>query len=984
MNREAGLPLWLNPGRLLLLCLVAGTLSCGAIAVSVSWWKERELDRALREMDAGRYDQAIGRLEQLAARWPGRPEVEYSLGACAASLGRVDEALTAWARVPRGSPLATRAALGRARMALDHGRLAVAEESLTPLLKEPGEVGEQAARLADQVDLFSGRPRAIGRRIEQRWQMAHDRAGLLRLHWQLDIGPYPVAAVREALDRMAREAPEDDRVWLGQAHLATVTGRYDEADKMLKRCEARRSDDPDVLQARMAWAVGTGRLDDALRVASHLPASCLNPAEAASVNYRLAALRGDATAERAALERWVELAPGDPSAWERLAELASRDGSLDRVASFRKRKAEIDRARDEYRHLMGVAGAGALSGTADLARTAESLGRRFEARGWWTIRVLQAPDDREARASLECLSQAKPASSPAGRTLADLISVSSNAPVRALSSRPATLAVPMFRDLADSAGLRFAYQNDPTMLHRLPETMGGGLGLIDYNGDGWLDVYAVQGGKLPNEPTAPSPKQGDRLFRNKRDGTFEDVTAIAGLITMPGGYGHGVAVGDYDNDGHPDLFITRWRSYALYHNKGDGTFEDATERAGLHGPRDWPTSAAFADLDSDGDLDLYVCHYLDWDPQRSHPCPNPDRPNSYHYCVPRGFDAKADHVFRNDSGRFVDVTLQGGIVDRDGRGLGVVIADLDDDRHPDIFVANDMTANFLFHNLGGFRFEEIGESAGVGSSGEGGYQAGMGIACGDLDGDGRPDLAVTNFYGESTTLFVNLGDGLFADRTAACGLRVSSRYVLGFGAYFLDANNDGLLDLATVNGHVNDYRPVIPYAMPAQLFLGTGSGRVAEVSESAGACWQVPHVGRGMAAGDVDNDGRLDLLFVSEGEPLVYFRNQGPTGHFITLKLEGTEPGSNRDAVGARVMLTSSGRRQVAQRIGGGSFLSASDDRLHFGLGESTGIEAVEVRWPSGHLDRYTDLAVDTAYLLKEGQTYAGPLRGWPRPSAGP
>ncbi len=570
---------------------------------------------------------------------------------------------------------------------------------------------------------------------------------------------------------------------------------------------------------------------------------------------------------------------------------------------------------------------------------------------------------------------------PAKRTLADVLAGNKPALARRPSIGSATLAVPTFEDRAPAAGLRFVYENDPTMLHRLPETMGGGLGLIDYDGDGWLDVYAVQGGKLPDEPAASPAQQGDRLFHNKRDGTFEDVTMAVGLAKTPGGYGHGVAVGDYDNDGHPDLFVTRWRSYSLYHNKGNGTFDDVTERSGLSGPRDWPTSAAFADLDGDGDLDLFVCHYLDWDPQRSHPCPDPDRPNTYMYCVPRGFEARPDHVFRNDGDRFVDVTTRAGIIDRDGRGLGVVIADLDDDGRSDVFVANDMTANFLFHNMGNFQFEERGELAGVGSSGEGGYQAGMGIACGDVDGDGRLDLAVTNFYGESTSLFVNLGQGLFADRTAAAGLRVPSRYVLGFGACFLDANNDGLLDLATANGHVNDYRPAIPYAMPAQLFLGIGRGELAEVGRSAGACWQLPHVGRGMAAGDIDNDGRLDLLFVAEGEPLAYFHNQGSTGHFITLKLEGAPPGSTRDAVGARVVMTAGGRSQVTQRVGGGSFLSASDDRLHFGLGDATTVEVVEIRWPSGRVDHYTGLTVDRGYLIREGRSQAGLLPGWQRPS---
>ena len=307
------------------------------------------------------------------------------------------------------------------------------------------------------------------------------------------------------------------------------------------------------------------------------------------------------------------------------------------------------------------------------------------------------------------------------------------------------------------------------------------------------------------------------------------------------------------------------------------------------GSRDWPTSAAFADLDGDGDLDLYVCHYADWDLGPSPLCPHPNDPHKYTYCGPRTFAAMPDHVFRNDGGRFVDVSEAAGVraADRDGRGLGVVAAHLDDDDRIDLFVANDMSANFLFRNRGGFRFEETAAESGVATSASGGYLAGMGIACGDLDGDGRLDLAVTNFYGESTTFYRNLGEGQFADQTSAIGLAAPSRYMLGFGAAFLDANNDGRLDLVQANGHVNDLRPTVPFAMPAQLFLGEAPAGWSTCRSAPVRRGRCPGLGRGLACGDLDNDGRLDLLIVAEGTPLAYFHNQGPAGHFVTLQLEG-------------------------------------------------------------------------------------------------
>jgi enediyne biosynthesis protein E4 len=959
--------LWRHPFRasarsLAALALAVAVLGLGLFWGITAWQDHAALASAQRDETAGRFAEARDTLAKLAARRPGRDDVEYALGASEAALGHVQPALDAWARVPIHSPLSRRAALDRARLAVAQGHLAAAEDSLERIGDLPDPISAEAANLARQADFFSGRAERINARVERRWRSSADPVAELRAHWLYETQPLPLDAMSAALDRFGRAAPDDDRVWLGRADLARRAGRYDEADSWLSRCEARRPHDPDVMRVRLAWALDAGRADAATRALAQLPAARFAPDEVAMLTARLAALRGDAPAERAALQRRVAFQPGDAAAWARLGEL----GAAESRTEARRRKAEIDRASDRYRTLMGLIGRGERSSFPELARIAETLGRCFEAQGWWTLRARQAPNDAEAKAALARLAHAvDPAPSSAGKTLMDLIP---DAVVSAQSHPDSARDVPRFRNEAESAGLRFLYDNEQTQLRRLPESIGGGIGLLDFDGDGWLDVYAVQGGRLPPE-AKPNGMDGDHLFRNRHDGTFEDVTIASGIAAMPRGYGHGVAVGDYDNDGRPDLFLTRWRSYALYRNKGDGTFEDATQRAGLGGARGWPTSAAFGDLDNDGDLDLYVCHYVQWDLDQSPPCPDPDHPGHNVYCVPRAFEAEPDRVYRNDGGRFVDVTKEAGIVDTDGRGLGVVIADLDADGRPDIFVANDMTANNLHHNLGGFRFADIGVESGVASNAGGGYQAGMGIACGDLNGDGRPDLVVTNFYGESATFYENLGDCLFADRSAAVGLTAPTRFLLGFGASFLDANNDGRLDLALANGHVNDYSPAIPYAMPAQLFLGGAGGRLTDASACGGACWTETRVGRGLAVGDLDNDGRTDVLILSQNGPLALFHNLGPSGHFLTLQLRGTT--SNRDGVGAVVRVTSPGVSQTHWRIGGGSFLSTSDSRIHIGLGTGSipSAVAVEVRWPSGKIDRHDALKIDGFHQLVERET---------------
>ena len=401
-------------------------------------------------------------------------------------------------------------------------------------------------------------------------------------------------------------------------------------------------------------------------------------------------------------------------------------------------------------------------------------------------------------------------------------------------------------------------------------------------------------------------------------------------------------------------------------------------RAGLGGDRDWPTSAAWADLDNDGDLDLYVCHYLKWDAANPTLCAHTRKPDAGHgYCDPRYFPALPDHVFRNDGGRFVDVTAEAGIVDRDGRGLGVVAADLDDDGKIDLFVANDMSANLFFRNRGGFRFEEQGEQSGLAASAAGGYLAGMGVACGDFDGDGRLDLAVTNFFGESTTLYHNHGAAgssatgrprpAWPHRPLRARLRArrASTPTTTAGSTWSRPTAT-----STTTG------PRFPYRDARPALPGRRGGRVRRRLGSRRAAWQVPRLGRGLAAGDLDNDGRIDVLLVGQNAPLALLHNQtASSGHFLTLALEGTA--SNRDAVGARVAVTAAGRNQVAARIGGGSYLSASDPRLHFGLGPARMVDRVEVRWPSGRHDTYDGLPADAGYRLREGDPAPRPMTGF-------
>jgi predicted Zn-dependent protease len=932
-----------------------------------------EWKAACRDIGRGRYVEARSRLAGLSARWPEDGEVRYYLGDCESRLGDERAAIDAWSRIDDGSPFCGLAAVRLARRALQTHRFAEAEALMRKALGDRGRHAIEARETLVNLFKIQGRYREAERLVRDGAERYPDKIGLLRELAQLgSINPHKLDLVRAGLDRAASASPDDDRVWLGRANLATRTGRYEEAAGWLDRCR-RRPDDSAVWRGRLELAMAMDDADGARDALRHLPGDEVAPAEVLELRAWFAGIAGDSDREEQALRQLVARSPDRLQALERLAELLFLSARAEESARLRARKAELDRAKAQYEILLFRPDA--ASRPSPIARSAEALGRRLEARILWALAAARDPRDREPAEALSRLESAPAAPPPTSETLSGLLAELKNVgPTAAREPMVYRGATPAFRDDAETAGLRFVFDNGAEPSRQLPETMSGGVGLLDYDGDGWLDVYAVQGGPFP--PQGLASPNGDRLFRNRGDGTFEDATRRSGIAGFPGGYGHGVAVGDVDNDGDPDVFVTRWRAYALYRNRGDGTFEDVTTEWKLGGDRDWPTSAAFADLDNDGDLDLYVCHYVEWDAEQPTVCRD-SRKGTPVYCGPPRFPARPDHVFRNDDGRFTDVTAEAGLVDRHGQGLGVVACDFDGDGRVDLFVANDQSANFLFRNRGGFRFEEVGEISGVASSADGMYRANMGIACGDPDGDGRPDLAVTTFYNEGTTLYRNLGAGVFSDHSARSGLLLPTRHMLGFGAAFLDFDADGRLDLAVANGHVEDFRPAEPYGMPAQLLAGTRVGRFLDVSRRAGPPWRVERVGRGLAAGDLDNDGRLDLLILSQDQPLAYLHNRTQGGRWLVLHLEGTA--SNRDAVGARVILTAGGRRQTAWRMGGGSYQSASDPRLHFGLGSADHADHVEVLWPSGRVEHFRDLAAGAAYRLREGSGSAAPLAGYRR-----
>jgi enediyne biosynthesis protein E4 len=526
---------------------------------------------------------------------------------------------------------------------------------------------------------------------------------------------------------------------------------------------------------------------------------------------------------------------------------------------------------------------------------------------------------------------------------------------------------PLFEPMpASRTGLTWVHSNGRSPGYFLPETTGAGCAFLDFDNDGWMDIYLVNSGKC--DFFQPKTPLRNALYRNNRDGSFTDITEKAGV--QGEGYGMGVAAGDYDNDGFPDLFVTGYNRCILYHNNGNGTFTDVTEKAGIITPG-WASSAVWFDYDNDGRLDLFVCRFVEFSADANKFCGN-EKSGERYYCIPSVYPAARSWLFHNNGdGTFTDVSEKTGIASALGKAWGVVATDINNDGWTDLFVANDTVPNFLFVNHQG-KFSEQGLEANVAYSADGRARSGMGVDSADLDQDGWQDLFVTNVDQEMYSIYHNEHDGSFGDLASSMGIGSASRTMSGWGLRFFDYDNDGNLDLFIANGHPDDqiesHSASVTYREPLLLFHNNGK-TLENISGSAGPVFKVPLAARGLALGDFDNDGAVDVLIaVNNGAPLL-LRNQAANGnHWLGVKLVGRK--CNRDGVGALVTWKAGALQRSRLKTGGGSYLSSHDPRMVLGVGANSVIERLEVRWPqpSGKVDIFTNLHVDRYVTVVEGE----------------
>ena len=540
--------------------------------------------------------------------------------------------------------------------------------------------------------------------------------------------------------------------------------------------------------------------------------------------------------------------------------------------------------------------------------------------------------------------------------------------VRAAALPAPAGAIPVrYTNVREPAGITFKQDATATAEKYYLETMGTGVGWIDYDQDGLMDLYFVQ--SAATDIYKPPRPLHSSLYHNNGDGTFTEVTAKAG-VGGEGHYGQGVAVGDYDNDGYPDLYVTGYGSAILYHNNGDGTFTDVTTKAGVGDLDQWSTSAAWFDYDKDGWLDLVVCNYIDWSPKNNIWC-GEHRTGYRAYCHPDNYRGERIKLYHNNhDGTFTDVSVKSGVGIPEAKGMGVVTADFNNDGWPDIAIANDTWPNFLFINQHDGTFKDVSFISGIAASEDGKYEAGMGIDAADVDGDGWQDIYVTHLDFELNRLYHNNHDGTFDDVTYPCGIGNSAIFLSGVAMKFVDYDNDGWTDIMQLNGSMIDnihlYHSEVTYEEAKLMYRNTGHGKFEKVSNSLGPDFMHPIAGRGLAAADFDNDGDIDFAINVRGNFPELLRNDGGNANnWLLVRLIGTK--SNRDGIGTVLKLTSEGFTQVKEACGGMSYMSANDPRVHFGLGQRKTIDSLEITWPSGQADRLTRIPINQIITVKEG-----------------
>ena len=529
-------------------------------------------------------------------------------------------------------------------------------------------------------------------------------------------------------------------------------------------------------------------------------------------------------------------------------------------------------------------------------------------------------------------------------------------------------AGPLFEEIpASASGISWVHDNAMSSDRYLPETMGPGVAFFDYDNDGWMDIFLVNSGA--SDFYTPKAPLKNALYKNNRDGTFTDVTDKAGVA---GGtqFGMGCAIADYDNDGHQDILVTSYGRCTLYHNNGNGTFTDVTDKAGVAAPG-WTTSAVWFDYDNDGKLDLFLCSFVEFSLKNNVFCGD-NKLGKRFYCIPRVFKPTPNLLFHNNGdGTFTEVSAGTDIQRAKGKGLGVVATDINGDGLMDLFVANDTVQNFLFANRGKGKWDEISLSAEVGFSANGTPRSGMGVDAADVNGDGKQDLFVANVDQEMFSLYRNDGHEFFSDIAGANGVAQATRLLSGWGLKLFDYDNDGLVDLFLANGHPDDmidqYSQQVHYKEPLLLFHNDGT-RMSNVSEQGGPIFKQMFPARGLAVGDYNNDGRIDVLIGNNGGAPVLLKNNAEGNHWLGLKLQGTS--CNRDAIGATITWSVGGKTRSRYKSNGGSYLSSHDLREVIGLGTATKIDWVEIKWPppSGRVERLTDLPLDRYVTIVEGK----------------